>query len=93
MNTPTAFPFGAAEAGGGQDHPEQAEGRLTWIKADMVDDDPSAPAYIGAAAHTNNTGELSGMWYALERAVQPDYSGAQGKGARRSTRTRSMHST
>ena len=43
-------------------------GRLTWACAGMVVDEADQPGYIGARAHTNNTGELSGLWYALERA-------------------------
>ena len=33
-----------------------------------MEDSPDGPTYIGATAHTNNTGELSAMYHALQRA-------------------------
>ena len=44
--------------------------RLAWIKVGTVQDEREQPDYIGACGHTNNTGELSAMYYALERALQ-----------------------
>ena len=50
-----------------QQETETAE--LTWVKADMVQDDPAADDFLGAAAHTNNTAELSALYHALRRAL------------------------
>ena len=44
--------------------------RLAWIKVGTVQDERDAADYIGACGHTNNTGELSALYYALERALQ-----------------------
>ena len=50
-----------------QQETETAE--YTWVKADMVQDDPAADDFLGAAAHTNNTAELSALYHALRRAL------------------------
>jgi ribonuclease HI len=44
-----------------------AQLRGAW--AGTVQDDPKQPRYIGASAHTNNTGELTAMHFALSRAL------------------------
>ena len=43
--------------------------RLTWVDSGAVITEAQDPAYIGAPAHTNNTGELTAMYRALERAL------------------------
>jgi ribonuclease HI len=35
----------------------------------MVETDVEDPSYIGAIAHTNNTGELSALYYSVRRAL------------------------
>ena len=42
-------------------------GFISWATAGAVETDRKAPAYIGAPEHTNNTGELSAIYYALQR--------------------------
>ena len=51
----------------GQD-PAKGKGRITWTMLGAVQHEPSEPGDIGARACTNNTGELSAMYYAIERA-------------------------
>ena len=45
-----------------------ARGALTWVDSGTVQIDDQASDWLGAPGHTNNTGELSAMFYALERA-------------------------
>lgn len=45
------------------------KGVITWVDAGMVETDHREPDYIGATAHTNNTGELTAMHRALRRAA------------------------
>ena len=47
----------------------QPWGYLTWVSSEQVVLDPQQTGYIGAEAHTNNTGELSAMDVALRRAL------------------------
>ena len=54
-------------AGAKKEPPEW--GRVTWALSDQVQTERKEPDYIGAAAHTNNTGEMSAMYYALSRAL------------------------
>lgn len=42
---------------------------LVWVRVGTVQTDADEPEYIGARAHTNNTGELSAMHHALERTL------------------------
>ena len=44
-------------------------GALTWVHSGQVQTDAKQRDYIGARAQTNNTGELSAMSYALDRAL------------------------
>ena len=46
------------------------EGRLSWTRSGMVESERKEPGWIGALAQTNNTGELTAMHYALQRALQ-----------------------
>ena len=43
-------------------------GTLTWTKVGQVETNEAEHTYIGASAQTNNTGELTGLYYALKRA-------------------------
>ena len=36
----------------------------------QVETDPHSERYIGAAKHTNNTGELTAMYYMIDRALR-----------------------
>ena len=47
---------------------EKARGKLTWVSGGTVITEPGEQHYIGAQAHTNNTGELTAMSWALHRA-------------------------
>ena len=42
---------------------------LTWVTAGTVQDRQEDPDYMGGPGHTNNTGDLSAMAYALRRAL------------------------
>ena len=53
----------------------KGNGKLVDAIAGKVQTDPTGPRYMGAAAHTNNTGELTGMRVALQAA------GKRGRGA------------
>ena len=44
--------------------------KLVSVKSGAVQDDHKEPDYIGAIAHTNNTGELTAMYEALAAALQ-----------------------
>ena len=44
-------------------------GALTWVDSGTVQLDDQASDWLEAPGHTNNTGELSAMYYALERAA------------------------
>ena len=48
---------------------DDSRARLTWVDSGAVITDAHDPAYIGAPTHTNNTGELTAMYRALERAL------------------------
>ncbi len=64
-DTPT-FPLEQLLSNARPDGPRAA---LTWAKAGIVEDDPEQTAdYIGAEASTNNTGELTGLYWAIKRA-------------------------
>ena len=43
--------------------------KMTWAAAGIVETDPDGDEYIGAAKHTNNTGELTAMHVMLCRAL------------------------
>ena len=63
--TPT-FPLEQLLSSARPDGPRAA---LTWAEAGIVEDDPEQETtYIGAAASTNNTGELTGLYWAIKRA-------------------------
>jgi ribonuclease HI len=49
--------------------PEPLLGRVTWAISGTVEVDPDSDEWLGAEAHTNNTGELSALYYALRRAL------------------------
>ena len=52
--------------------------KLVLAKFGTVEKDREEPEYIGAQAHTNNTGELSAMYYALQNALtRPVGAGAE----------------
>ena len=53
----------------GTQHCEFTHGEVTWAVAGRVATEEESPAWIGATAHTNNTGELTAMHYALQRAA------------------------
>ena len=53
----------------GTQHCEFTHGEVTWAVAGKVTTEEESPAWIGATAHTNNTGELTAMHYALQRAA------------------------
>jgi hypothetical protein len=44
-------------------------GTVTWAMSGIVETDAEDPSYLGAAAHTNNTGELSALYYSIRRAL------------------------
>jgi ribonuclease HI len=72
-NAPAAgprIPIGQllAPADGGEGSAEGGTARLKWVLSGKVQIDPQADDYIDATAHTNNTGELSALYYALVRA-------------------------
>ena len=48
---------------------DDSQAKLTWVDSGAVITDAHDPAYIGAPTHTNNTGELTAMYRALERAL------------------------
>ena len=48
---------------------DDSQARLTWVDSGAVITEAHDPAYIGAPAHTNNTGELTAMYRAIERAL------------------------
>ena len=41
-----------------------------WVKSGAVVTDEEQTGYIGAQAQTNNTGEMTAMYYALKRALR-----------------------
>ena len=43
---------------------------LTWVDHGEVCTEPGEAGYVGAAAHTNNTGEITAMYHALRRAAK-----------------------
>ena len=43
---------------------------LTWVDHREVCTEPGEAGYVGAAAHTNNTGEITAMYHALRRAAK-----------------------
>jgi len=45
-------------------------GKVTWSLSGTVQITPDEDDHIGALAHTNNTGELSAIYWALQRALQ-----------------------
>ena len=45
-------------------------GKLTWVVAGQVETDASLDGHIGATVHTNNSGELTAMYYALHRSME-----------------------
>ena len=47
---------------------DDSQARLTWVNRGAVITEAHDPAYIGAPTHTNDTGELTAMYCALERA-------------------------
>jgi ribonuclease HI len=49
---------------------EGLRGRVSWAVSGTVPVDEKEADHIGATVHTNNTGELSAMYYALERACR-----------------------
>ena len=53
------------------------KGVLTWVTAGPVQDKPEDPDYLEAPGHTNNTGELSAMVYALRRALTRRHTGGR----------------
>jgi len=55
---------------GSEFDPGPGHGRITWATGGEVVEDPKEERHIGATAHTNNTGELSAMHYALKRALR-----------------------
>ena len=69
--TPNAIPMGQllarARAMGPQ--PDSYHARLIGVKNGTVEDDPKSPKYIGAVAHTNNTGELTAVYEAVVSAL------------------------
>ena len=62
-----AFPLGQYTTNGFD--ASAGQGVITWVDAGMVETDHREPDYIGAEAHTNNTGELTAMHCALRRAA------------------------
>ena len=51
------------------EHDSCEKGQLMWTSSVQVDDDEKSPTWIGAAAHTNNTGEMTAMHIALTRTL------------------------
>ena len=49
--------------------------RLTHVQAEAVVTEPDEPGWIGATKHSNNTGELTALFRALERAEARDADG------------------
>ena len=39
------------------------------VMSSMVETDEDDPTYLGATTHTNNTGELSALYYEIRRAL------------------------
>lgn len=66
-STAASFPMGQLTSAGPA---ETARGELTWVSCGTVVTEPDERHYIGAHAHTNNTGELTAMSWALQRAQQ-----------------------
>lgn len=54
-------------------------GIVRWAQCGVVQLDPRRDGYVGAYAHTNNTGELTAMHVMLDRALR------QGRGRHRTT--------
>ena len=76
-DAPHAFPMGqlvrvgaalAVSAGVDREHSRHAQ--LTSAVIGEVQIDPKKPHYIGARAHTNNTGEVTAMYAALCAALR-----------------------
>jgi ribonuclease HI len=51
-------------------HTHGMAGKVTWACSGEVVTEGDEPDYLGAGGMTNNTGELSAMYYALRRAMQ-----------------------
>ena len=49
---------------------DRRRGRVTWALSGTVETDQSSDRFIGAAKHTNNTGELTAMYYMIDRALR-----------------------
>ena len=47
-----------------------AYGKVSWSLSGRVQADPKEHGYIGAFGHTNNTGELSALYWAMQRALR-----------------------
>ena len=45
-------------------------GKVSWSLSGCVQTDPKEHDYVGAVGHTNNTGELSAIYWAIQRALQ-----------------------
>ena len=62
------IPIGQLTRDGGADSP--GRGHITWVCSAQVQVDPEEPDWMGASAHTNNTGELSALMVAIRHALQ-----------------------
>ena len=50
---------------------------ITWSTSGRVETCDEAPGHLGATAHTNNTGEMSALFYAINRAANRDSGNAR----------------
>ena len=70
MQRPPATPTFPLEQLLSNARPDGPRANLTWAEAGIVEDDPDqSTTYIGAEASTNNTGELTGLYWAIKRAA------------------------
>ena len=53
-----------------RDPPPETVGILTHVQGGPVVEDPRDTGYVGATKQSNNTGELTALFYALRRAYQ-----------------------
>ena len=65
-DTTTRIPIGQLTTCGTD---QEGHAYITWVHSGTVITDPGENGYVGANAHTNNTGELSAIHHALKRAL------------------------
>ena len=67
VSSRNGVPIGQLTRNGEADSP--GRGHVTWVCSAQVQIDPEGPDWMGATAHTNNTGELSALMIAVRHAL------------------------